>query len=504
MVEENSVTNESTPQTKIDDNNTTGEEKLDMELKEFNNVSTDNSEVPKPTAKEGTQASPGKPWRAIIGALTVCLGSFVFGATCAYPSPAMADLQKNPTSFDVDEEQISWVGSIVTLGAMFGGLLGGTYMDRFGRKLALMSCAIPYLIGWVVVVASPSFLCLMAGRAITGVCTGIYSVICPTYIAEISPPSIRGVLGSCHQLVICIGVLYVYSMGAMLSWRSLGIACAFFLVVMEIALYFIPESPRWLLTAGRRPDTVKALQWFRGAGVDIEGDLAELQESLEKSADKASLREFAQPQLLKPLFISLSLMFFQQFSGINVILFNTVQIFEMAESDLGPSLETIIIGIVGVVGTMVSVVVADTAGRRILLLISGVVMTVSMAALGAFFYQLQFNQEYALGSLSWLPITCLVIYVFGFNVAYGPIPWLMMSELFPLRAKGIACSVSTAVNWLSAFILTKFFVNITAVIYPFGGYWLCTGFCALSVPFVIFMVPETKGKTLEEIEKFFK
>lgn len=446
----------------------------------------------------------GNKVKSILCALTVCLGSFAFGTTIGWPSPAMPNLNAYRNPFHVSDEQNSWVGSIVTLGALAGGLVGGTYMDLVGRKLGLLYCAFPFAVGWVIIVSSGTFGCLLAGRAVTGVCTGIFSVICPVYIAEISPPSIRGLLGSCHQLAICIGILFTYGFGAFLPWTWLTISCEAFIIVMTLAMVFIPESPRWLLANGREEETKFALHWLRGEDADITAELEELREAIRLAQDKASFRDFLQPQLWKPLAISLGLMLFQQFSGINVIMFYTVQIFDMANIDLDPNMQTIIVGAVGVVGTLVSVFIADLAGRKILLVTSAAIMALSIGGLGAFFYEQYWFKAYAQSTLSWLPVTCLVVFNFGFDMAFGPIPWLMMGELFPLRAKGIATSVASAFNWLCAFLVTKFFVNMTAGMTVQGAYWFFTGFCALAIPFIIFLVPETKGITLEEIEHYFR
>lgn len=453
-----------------------------------------------------SQQEPKKEvlYKSVICAMAICLGSFHMGATIAYSSPALPNLNNNPNPFHLSVRQVSWVGSLATLAALVGGFVGGPYMDRIGRKMAIMTCTVLFMIGWVIFIASPNFSCMMIGRFVTGACTGIISVTCPIYIGEIAPASIRGLLGSCHQFAVCVGVMFVYGFGAFLSWTWLAIAVGVVLLLLECAMCFIPESPRWLLCVGRRDDAEYALQWLRGKDANVQKEMMELEDMIKTSQDKAALREFLEPQLLKPLMISLGLMLCQQLSGINVIMIYTVDIFRMSQSDLDPNLQTVIVGIVGIVGTLVSVFVADLAGRRILLLVSGFMMTVCMASVGAFFFELEVDRSFAVDKLGWLPVVCLVLYNFGFNVAFGPIPWVMMSELFPLRAKGVAGSVSTAINWLSAFLITRFFVDITEAIHVYGAYWLCTAVCAISIPFIIFVVPETKGKTLEEIQESFK
>lgn len=465
------------------------------------NIQTSETAVENGVGEKDT--NEGRKRISIITGLIITLGSVATGTVFGYPSPATPDIDANRNPFHLSDEQSSWVGSIITLGGMAGGLLGGPYMDKIGRKMSSMSILIPFAIGWLIVIVSPNYACLLVGRFITGFCTGFLLIICPVYTSEIAPPSIRGLMGSYAQFGMTLGILYSYVAGAFLHWQWEAIACAAILPVMMFAVGFLPESPRWLMSVQRKDSALESLQWLRGKGIDVTHEMLKIEEMIHQSRNKASLREFLQPQLWKPLLITLGLMIFQQCSGINVVMFYTVDIFKMAKSTLDPNVETIVVGSVGVVGTLVSVLIADLVGRRILLLVSAVLMTISMGGLGAFFYVFESNAPFATGTLYWLPLVCLVVFNFGFNVAFGPIPWVMMGELFPVRAKGVASSIATVVNRLFAFIMSKFFVNITQVIHVYGGYWLCCAFSAVAIPFVIFCVPETKGKSLEEIEQKF-
>lgn len=453
---------------------------------------------------EHVAINEGQKMKSLMAGLTMCLGSLAMGTVLGYPSPAVPNLNDHRNPFHVDSQQNSWIGSIITLGGLFGGLAAGPYMDIVGRKLSIMTCLVPFMIGWVIVEASGSFACLLAGRLVTGLCSGLVLVVVPVYLGEVAPPSIRGLLGSCHQLAVTIGILLAYCFGAFLPWNWLAVVMSAVPLIMMAAMVLMPETPRWLLSKGRKEDADEALHWLRGQDTDIGLELGEIEDSIKTSKDKASFKDFLEPRLWKPLAIAIGLMIFQQFSGTNVIMFYTVTIFDLVNSDLSSNTQTIIVGAVGVVGTLVSVFIADLAGRRILLLISAVVMSFSMAGMGAYFYEKEAGDDDDLvDSLSWLPITCLVLYNVGFNIAFGPIPWVMMGELFPLRAKGLAGSICTAINWLCAFFLTKFWVDITDSINDYGGYWMCCAFCVLAIPFVVFFVPETKGKTLEEIQENF-
>lgn len=445
----------------------------------------------------------GNNWIAVMTAAIVAIGSFSTGTVFGYSSPSTPDLNDNRNPFHLTKQQDSWVGSIITLGGLFGGLAGGPYMDYLGRKLSSLTIAVPFAIGWVIILCSNGFACLLVGRLVTGICTGFLLLICPVYIGEIAPPSIRGLLGSFHQFAITLGILFSYVCGNFLHWTWIAVACSAVLPVFVFAVSFIPETPRWLLSVKKSEAAEDALQRLRGQDTNIKVEFFKIEESMISAQQKVSWNDFRLPQVWKPLLITSGLMIFQQCSGINVVMFYTVDIFKMAQSSLDPNMQTVIVGICGVVGTVFSVLISDIVGRRILLLVSGFLMSVSMGGLGAFFYLLDRRHDFATDTLYWLPILCLVLYNFGFNVAYGPIPWVIMGELFPLRVKGAASSTSTVVNRLLAFCMTRYFSDIVDAIGAYGAYWMCCGFSVLSIPFVIFCMPETKGKTLEEIEQYF-
>ena len=217
--------------------------------------------------------------------------------------------------------------------------------------------------------------------------------------------------------------------------------------------------------------------------------------------EKMALRDWLSPVIVKPLIISIGLMVFQQFSGINAVLFNAASIFKEA-GFTNSKLVTISVGLIQFVGTGLACLIMDKAGRRILLLIMAVGMCVTLVGLG-FYFEILARQSVEASKISWLSILCIVLFNLAFSLAWGPVPWLVMSEIFPLRARGPASSIATLSNWLLAFIVTKTFPTMQAGLTVQGTYWFFGGWCFVGFVFVYFLLPETKGKTLEEIEALF-
>lgn len=251
----------------------------------------------------------------------------------------------------------------------------------------------------------------------------------------------------------------------------------------------------------KQKDARKALQWLRGSEADISSEYNEIQRSHVATQKEAPrLGELFSRSNLKPLSISVGLMFFQQMSGINAVIFYTVSIFRMAGSSVDDNIATIIVGFVNFGSTFVATILIDRLGRKVLLYISGITMIITLAVLGTFFF-IKNKTDYDVSNLGLLPLACFVLFVIGFSLGFGPIPWLMMGEVLPAKVRSTAASVATAFNWTCTFIVTKTFTDLVYLLGTHGAFWFFCFFCILSMFFVFFWVPETQGRSLEEIEK---
>ncbi|ROT83225.1 hypothetical protein C7M84_023587 [Penaeus vannamei] len=440
-------------------------------------------------------------------ALSATMGALAMGTVLGYSSPAGPLLMSNATAGPVHltKAQNSFFSSSMNLGALAGGPIGGVCLNKLGRRGTMLTSVVPFVGGWLLIAFAQNFAMLMTGRIITGFCAGITSLVVPTYIGEFASPDIRGTLGSAFQLMVTIGVVYSYAIGAVVkTWQMLAGLCIIPALIYFLMVFFAKESPNFLLSKGKLDKATESLQYFRGKDYNIQTELNMLQQSVEDAKrNKASFKDLLKPYILKPLLISLTLMFFQQYSGVNPVLFNLATIFEDSGSTISDSISSITIGVVQVLATLLATILMDKAGRKLLLIVSASMMALSLTALGEFFYEKMEDETWAVETLGWLPLASLIIFIAAFSIGYGPIPWLMMGELFPPNVKEAAAGLATMVNWTLSFSITLIFVPLQDAISDFGVYWLFAGVCVLNLIFSVTVVPETKGKTLEEISAYF-
>ncbi|XP_063613166.1 facilitated trehalose transporter Tret1-like [Penaeus indicus] len=334
---------------------------------------------------------------------------------------------------------------------------------------------------------------------------GTMSVVCPTFIGEFATPDVRGLLGSGFQLFATMGLLGVYVVGSTVEWRVLAGTCVSAPLLFGLATLFIQESPSFLLQKGRVSQAEKSLRWYRGSDYNVKAELETTKKNLQElqAGGKVGLRGLGRPYILRPLVVSLGLMFFQQLCGINAILFNANTVFQDNGSRMDRDASSVVVAATQVLGTLLASFVMDRVGRKVLLLLSSVVMTLALAALGAYSIIKEQDADFATSTLGWLPLVGLVTFIAAFALAFGPIPWLMMGELFPRDAREIAGSLASAFNWSLSFLVTLTFLPLQGTIGSAAVYWIFAGVCILSFIFCVSMVPETKGRTLEEITQMF-
>ncbi|XP_059049626.1 facilitated trehalose transporter Tret1-like isoform X2 [Achroia grisella] len=373
-------------------------------------------------------------------------------------------------------------------------------MQRAGRRRTLQIASPLWLAAWLVLGFANHFPLVVLGRMMSGLCVGFVLAPAQVYVSECCDPEIRGRLGSLPTLSMSFGILLSYVAGNWLQWRHLAFFSAIFCVVLFVVLLPLPESPVWLETQGSDPaGSVKWLHLSARATVIVK---EEPEEKIESAAPPKlfTRKVFFSSAVLKPLTVGFALLIFQQFSGIDAVIFFTVEIFQNAGSTLDAMTATIIIGLVQLLSNGVSVMLVDRAGRRPLLLVSAAVMCVAMAAMGSAFY-------FELDKMSWLgylPIASLVVFMMGFSIGFGGLPFLLLGELFPTHYRSQLSAMASAVNLLSMFSVIKTYHALDTLLTSAGTFWMYSCFCAVAFVFVLLMVPETKGKSLAEIEEHFR
>lgn len=433
-------------------------------------------------------------WMVYFSTFVAVCGSYEFGACAGYSSPAQAAIRKD---LNLSLAEYSMFGSILTFGAMIGAITSGPIADFVGRKGAMRVSTAFCVAGWLAIYFAEGVLPLDIGRLATGYGMGVFSYVVPVFVAEIAPKHLRGALTTINQLMICCGVSVSFIIGTVLAWRTLALTGLVPCAILLLGLFLIPESPRWLAKTGRQKEFEVALKKLRGKDADISREQAEIEEYIEtiERLPKAKLLDLFQRRYIRSVIIGVGLMVAQQFGGINGICFYVSDIFESA--GFSSSLGTIIYAVLQVVVTGLGATLIDRAGRKPLLLVSASGLVLGCLITGLSFYFTA--HELSLKAAPVLAVTGILVYIGSFSIGMGAVPWVVMSEIFPINIKGAAGSLATLVNWFGAWAISYTF-NFLMTWSSYGTFILYAVINALAIVFVILVVPETKGRTLEQIQ----
>jgi sugar porter (SP) family MFS transporter len=393
---------------------------------------------------------------------------------------------------------------------MFGALAGGELADRLGRRNTILISGILFVLGAVIQASAPAAAILVIGRLTVGAAVGVVAVAAPLYGAEIAPRTLRGRIVSGYQFAITIGIFLAYLVNDALSnsgsWRlMLGSSAVPGILLVAVAIV-APESPRWLMKTGRRSDAKVQMTRLRPA-IDVEQSLADIDIALKVESKKAAWSEILDSKWRRPLLIGIGLAVFQQITGINAIIYYADQIFASAGFALSTqsTLTTWAIGGVNVAATVIALAYVDRLGRRALLLSGLVGMAISLAALGVAF---RFIVPAAPGAAATSPslagiitLIGLITFIISFAASLGPVVWTVITEIFPGHIRGRAVSICTAFNWLSAYLVSQFFLSLVDAIGSSLTFGLFATFCVIGWIWIFLSVPETKGRSLEDIQQ---
>ncbi|CAN1843209.1 Sugar transporter ERD6-like 5 [Linum perenne] len=490
----------------------------------------------------GSSSSSAASAMLVLSTMVAVSGSYVFGTAIGYSSPTQSGIMDD---LSLSVAEYSLFGSILTIGAMIGAVMSGRIADCIGRRGLMAFSEAFCIIGWLAIAFSQVPWCLDAGRLLVGYGMGLLSYVVPVFIAEITPKNLRGAFTTVHQLMICLGVSFTYLIGSFVSWRILALIGAVPCMIQLLGLFFIPESPRWLAKVGRGKECEAALQKLRGKNSDISDEAAEIRdytETVERLSESTSVFELFQRKYAHSLLVRLTkldlmkmncwmpvtrvvfqvgvgLMVLQQFGGVNAIAFYASSIFVSA--GFSGSIGTIAMVIVQIPMQVVGVVLMDISGRRPLLmartshsnpklnLIHCLIKYQFFESIVRFFCFLSVLQSETLdsshrlkildnpssGSSSmdrYLSVLCAFRCPGSFSLGMGGIPWVIMSE-------GSAGSLVTLVSWLGSWVVSYAF-NFMMGWSSSGTFFMFSCIGGVTVVFVLKLVPETKGRTLEEIQ----
>lgn len=440
-----------------------------------------------------------KLWQ-YLASTSACMLAVSVGTALAWTSPVLPQLYAEDSWLVITQEQGSWISSLLALGAIAGAVPAGPMADKLGRKKSLLLLSVPFLLSWAVIVGTSALWLIYAARFVVGIGVGASCVLVPTYVSEIAETSTRGTLGALFQLFLTVGIVVAFILGALISYTAFAVICGLLAVVFLGTFIFMPESPVWLVGARRKPEATAALAVLRGDAYDPAEELAEMQKSVDDAAaNKSSIFDLVKTSAnRKAMLASLGGMMFQQLSGINAVIFYTVTIFKASGSSMAPEVASIVVAMVQMVMSAVAALIVDRAGRKPLLMISSGVMAISLIALGMYFKQKDGGND--VSSLGWLPLTSLTLFMVAFSVGLGPVPWMLMGELFPSETKAVASGIAVMVNWFLVFLVTKTFPAMNEQLGADVTFWIFAAIMAGATAFTHFFVIETKGKSFQEIQ----
>jgi len=436
-----------------------------------------------------------------IAAAFCALGGMLFGYDTGVISSAILFLKKyfalSPTMEEV-------VVSIALVGAVVGAAVGGKLSDSIGRrKVVLMSAAIFILGALFGSSMARNIPWLICGRLMIGFGVGAASFAAPLYISEVSPVNIRGKLVGFNQLAVTIGIVISYLVGYWLAhitggWRGMFAFAAIPASILLIGMYFMPDSPRWLLSKGLTDQSKKVLEKIRGTS-DVDQEMNDIDQSLK--AQSGNFKELLSPLVRMALIVGIGLAILQQVTGINTVIYYAPTIFQFAGFHAAATaiLATVGVGIINVIMTIVALQLVDRVGRRPLLLVGLCGMVFSLVALG-----IAFALPSQGGLVGWVSVISLCFYVASFAIGMGPVFWLLIAEIYPLKIRGLAMSTATMFNWGANLVIGITFLTLIHVAGKSGTFWIYGALGVLAWIFVYLWVPETKGKSLEEIEAYFR
>lgn len=438
----------------------------------------------------------GSSFYVLLATIVAATSGLLFGFDIAVINGALIFLREQ---LHLTELQTEMAASSLLFGCIFGASVAGWLSDRFGRRRVLMISGLLFAFSAIGAAIPRTLAEFAAARLMGGFAVGAASVLAPLYIAEVAPAKKRGMLVALNQMTIVTGILLSYLVNWVLAfdarngWRWMFATAAVPAIIFFIALFFVPESPRWLVENNRSAEALRVLARVNGS-IAGQQELKQIQEAV--AEESGSMRELLQPGLRRAFWIAVSLAILQQITGINTVLFYGSIIFKehvAHQSNTSAVFANVVVGAVNFLMTIVALGLIDKLGRRPLLMISTAAMAGCQAALGIAFLM---NPPPAT-----LVLAIMLCCVAAFAVGLGPGFWVLLSEIFPTRIRGRAMSIATICLWSACTVLTMTFLSLVKAVSATGAFLIYSGMCVITFGIVWRFVPETKGRSLEEIER---
>ena len=427
-----------------------------------------------------------------------------WGAYNAWSSPAIPYLTSNSSSFPITDIQGGWIISFYNLGDLLGGLINPLFIDSIGRKSTLLLFSLPGLVGWILIIFAENYVYLYIGRIIAGIGQGSTYNSLVIYLTEISEKNIRGILVNMIMISLSISVFVFTSIAAYTSYEVLNLISASLPVIFLLTFPFLPETPYYYLLRGRDADALKSLMKLRGISSPdkLDSDIKEIKLIIDENQrlKKSSFQELISDRCnRKGLMIMLSMKLTQQMSGMVAISSYAEEIFSYSSPNIKPGIQVMIITGVASLAALTTNIVIDRFMRRVLILFSGLVVSICLGSVGIFFF-MDLQLEADVSCIKWLPLVALnilqVMYLFGI----GTIPYIVQGEIFPINVKSAAVASGMIMGSTFAFGVSAGFKTMSIHAGIYTTFWFLAVFTFFGTFFTYWNMPETKGMTLEEIQ----
>lgn len=452
----------------------------------------------------------GKAFRQIVAAFIANIGTINTGLIFGFSAVVIPQLKQPDSLIPIDEAQESWIASLASLSTPFACIFGGYLMDKIGRRKTLILTEIPLIMGWSMICLATSVHMIYIGRLLTGIGSGIVGAPARVYTSEVTQPHLRGMLTALSSVFLSFGVLFQYTMGAFLSWKVLSAISCLVPVIALLGMLILPETPNYLVTNQQPQKAVKSLAKLRGSSYNLQREVDQLQafanktNSQKEMTSKEIIKALLAPSCLKPFGILVIYFMMYQFSGVNTITFYAVEIFKDSGTQMDKNTCTIILGALRFFFTIVACVLLRRCGRRPLSFISGFGCGITMLGLGAYMYQKSLWDAQNIAPMyTWIPVSCIFIFIITCTLGFLVVPWVMIGELYPMKVRGIVGGMTTCAAHSFVFIVVKTYPLLTHVVHRHGAFMLYGCISLSATVFFYFYLPETKGKTLQEIEDYF-
>ncbi|XP_068625690.1 facilitated trehalose transporter Tret1-like [Battus philenor] len=444
-------------------------------------------------------------WRQYLAASLASYGSLCTGMSMGWTSPVLPQLRGpgSPLPDVPTLQEESWIGSLLVLGGLLGPLITVPLSKYIGRRWIIMGSNVPLLLGWLLAGVATNLPTLYVARIAWGCATGMQFATVPIYIGEIAEDKIRGSLSALFLLFINVGFLLAYAIGPFTSYWGLTATGGILSLFYVPFTWLIPETPFFLVYKGRFDEASDVLQKLRGLNKEqVQPELEGLQAMVAREFKvEPTIKDlWATRGHVKALGICVFLAMLLQLSGIDVLLFYMEELLVKVGTRISASDGTIIMGCVQVITSCITPLVVDRLGRKLLMWTTSLGLTIFLGIIGIYAL-LDTHYKYDVGRVAFIPLLCLVVYMVLFTLGVGPVPWILVAEMFPVKTKCLASGIASFMCWLAGFVWTRFFRDVAASYGIYTAFWILAVCCGFGFIFSVSpLLPETKGKTFDEIQ----